>query len=515
MSVTINTTVYHWLRELKLPVSKTFIKQQLLSHPDYPSLLSITDTLHDLGVENTALQIEKEQLPEMPLPFIAHLNGNGGEFVIVKRSNDLEKYFPGFFSRWGGVVIAAEKPEDWNNKQNKEWLKKDNNNSFAVASALSLLALFIVLSAVFSFSWTYTGLLLIAIAGVFVSWMIVSKDLGIENKIADEFCRGNEGCSSVIHSNTVKLPFNLGWSDVAVIYFSFLLFTLLAGSFIGILSAIYALMTMLTFVAMPVSIVSIFYQWRVIKKWCKLCLITSALLWLQFFLLLPVSTGIFENGIDNSMIIVATAAALFLLFIAAGWLWIRSLIGENKEMKAENLAAKRFRRNPDIFKALLEKQKRITVSPDGLGITIGNPAATNIIIKVCNPYCGPCAKAHPIIERLFEQNENLKGQIIFTAEGDEKDLKTKPVRHLMALNEKNNRQLIQEALDDWYMADEKDYDSFANKYILNGELEKQDEKLKAMKKWCDEVKIEFTPTYFVNGYQLPKQYKIEELKYFF
>ena len=52
------------------------------------------------------------------------------------------------------------------------------------------------------------------------------------------------------------------------------------------------------------------------------------------------------------------------------------------------------------------------------------------------------------------------------------------------------------------------------KYILNGEIEKQGKKLKAMKGWCDEVKIDFTPTIFINGYQLPGAYSIEDLQYF-
>ncbi|HEU5164581.1 MAG TPA: thioredoxin domain-containing protein, partial [Chitinophagaceae bacterium] len=139
--------------------------------------------------------------------------------------------------------------------------------------------------------------------------------------------------------------------------------------------------------------------------------------------------------------------------------------------------------------------------------------AENTLIKVCNPYCGPCAKAHPVIDKLLEENDNLKVQILFTATDDEKDSAAKPVKHLMALYEKNGR-VIQEALDDWYLPDRKDYDAFAEKYILNGELEKQEKKLRSMKTWCDEVKIEFTPTFFINGYQLPKQYNIEELKYF-
>ena len=46
------------------------------------------------------------------------------------------------------------------------------------------------------------------------------------------------------------------------------------------------------------------------------------------------------------------------------------------------------------------------------------------------------------------------------------------------------------------------------------QTERQGEKLNARKTWCDETKIEFTPTFFINGYKLPKNYKIDEVKYF-
>ncbi len=173
----------------------------------------------------------------------------------------------------------------------------------------------------------------------------------------------------------------------------------------------------------------------------------------------------------------------------------------------------RLKYNPEIFNALLSKQKTVSASTDGLGITLGNPAAKNTIIKVCNPNCGPCAKAHKIIDEILEDNEDVKVQIIFTATNDEKDSRAEPVKHLMALAEKGDKKFIQASLADWYNAEKRDYQVFAEKYKMNGELEKQGDKLEVMDKWCKEMRIEGTPTFFVNGYQLPAVYKIEDVKY--
>ena len=185
---------------------------------------------------------------------------------------------------------------------------------------------------------------------------------------------------------------------------------------------------------------------------------------------------------------------------------------EAKNTKREYL---RIKFNGEIFDTLLKKQKAITLPSDGLGIDLGNPAATNTIVKVCNPYCGPCSKAHSKIEALLEHNANVKATIIFTTPNDEANIAIKPVRHLLAIAEKNNNEKnIKQSLDDWYLTETKDYELFAAKYPMNGELLKQGDKIEAMDKWCKAMEISATPTIFINGYQLPDAYSIEDLQYF-
>jgi len=104
-------------------------------------------------------------------------------------------------------------------------------------------------------------------------------------------------------------------------------------------------------------------------------------------------------------------------------------------------------------------------------ILIGNPNAKHTTVKVCNPYCGPCAAA--------QKNETLTTK----------------------------------SLDDWYLPKEKNYEIFAAKYPLNGEIEKQGEKISLMKEWCEKTKIQFTPTFFIDEYQMPTEYKLTDLQY--
>jgi hypothetical protein len=69
-------------------------------------------------------------------------------------------------------------------------------------------------------------------------------------------------------------------------------------------------------------------------------------------------------------------------------------------------------------------------------------------------------------------------------------------------------------LDDWYLSEEKDYDVFARKYPINDGLAMQGFKLDAMKRWCRQMKIAATPTFYLNGYQLPDAYGLGDLEYF-
>jgi protein-disulfide isomerase len=174
----------------------------------------------------------------------------------------------------------------------------------------------------------------------------------------------------------------------------------------------------------------------------------------------------------------------------------------------------RIKYNSEIFETLLQKQKQITANSVGLGITLGNPQAKIQIIKVCNPYCGPCAKAHKTIDELLE-NTDVKVQVIFTVTNEEKDYRALPAKHLMAIAARKDDVYTQKALDGWYGAKEKNYDVFAECYpVSQEELAQQVGNIEAMKVWCEDVGIEFTPSIFINGHLLPDAYMIEDLKYF-
>lgn len=244
-----------------------------------------------------------------------------------------------------------------------------------------------------------------------------------------------------------------------------------------------------------------------------MCLSVQVILVLQFI-------TAFFGGFHNFSLLKSLNVSVFseLLFAVIIPLLVTALflptLRKAKESKIYKNDLKRLKHNPQIFDALLAKQPVITESTEGLGITIGNPDAKHHLLKVCSPYCGPCSKAHPLIDELIDNNPDIRLQIIFSSYDNDYDVSTPAAKHMLAVFEKGDEKITRQALDDWYLTEKKDYNHFAEKYPLDAELKLQGSKIKAMRDWCDKMNVAYTPAFFINGYQLSDIYTVADLKYF-
>lgn len=511
------------LNSLQLPFTFGTVKDSLKQHPDYPSIAAVHDTLKEYKVDNLVLQTGPDKLDELPLPFIAHVKGKSAGFITVTgvttneiiflKANSLtaveKKDRHTFLNEWSGISLLAEKTEQSGEKDYKVNRKKERLENLRIP----FLALSVVMMIIFSlftgaaFSFAFLTIILLKLAGVIVTGLLLWYEIDKTNPFLQKVCSGNKAtnCNAILQSKEAKLFGIISWSEIGFFYF--------AGGLLFVIPSLEGsaqLLAWLNLLALPYTLFSVYYQWRIAKQWCPLCLAVQALLVLEAIVFF---TAEYYKPLTSSLPAYYLLLTTFLVPVLF-WYFVKPYLLQSKEAEEYRNRFYRMKRDGRIFEALLAKQKRVTLSTEGLGITLGNSNATNTIVKVCNPYCGPCAKAHPAIHELLEGNDNLKVQILFTATPDEKDTRNKPVKHLLAIAEKKDQQLIEQALDDWYLSDVKDYDAFASKYPMNGQLKKQDGKLEAMNSWCDEVKIEFTPTFFINGYQLPDNYTVNDLKYF-
>jgi hypothetical protein len=75
-----------------LDIDRELLNLQLLSHPEYPSLKSITDTLDYFEIENLAAAVPKDALSQMPKSFLALVSSERGDEVVLveKKSNGIQ-----------------------------------------------------------------------------------------------------------------------------------------------------------------------------------------------------------------------------------------------------------------------------------------------------------------------------------------------------------------------------------------------------------------------------------------
>jgi ABC-type bacteriocin/lantibiotic exporter with double-glycine peptidase domain len=121
------------------------LKKQLLSHPDFPSLAAFSDTLTYLGIENLVCQIRPSDLSLINKPFLAVIQNDGSEQLVLIESqgNEKLKVFDGlgkkdwakedFLKFWQGIILARN--GRYKQKQLQEKCFKEYSHLFITYSS--------------------------------------------------------------------------------------------------------------------------------------------------------------------------------------------------------------------------------------------------------------------------------------------------------------------------------------------------------------------------------------------
>lgn len=523
-------TVNVLMKSLKVKVSVTSIKSKLTEHPDYPSLLSISDSLASWKIPSLSFKPEKETLLDLPTPFIVHMKSGKDTFFSVVTKADSEKLviaddlgiqremdWNSFTTTWTNVVTIVEVTKDSGDEQYEQNSKKERLQRFAFGAGIATLSLVLIcvsLSTIMAngwFAWTGVAMLLCKTFGVYVTALLVWYEFDNTNLALQKICKvGNKrNCNAVLQSPLSKVLAGISWSEIGLIYFiggwTYFVYSSLN------LNAV-AMMGTLSLFTAPYIIFSLIYQWKVIKQWCPLCVTV------QIIFLTEIAIGVLGNLYTVESILsisIYKGLAVILIFTAlmSLWLTIKPVIHSSSENIKNKLALKRLKNNNQIFESQLYRQRAIVNANNRLGFTFGNSGAANKLVKVCNPYCGPCARVHPQIHELLEVLPNLQVQIIFAVTSGENDERAQPIRHFYAIQQEYGDDVLDKALMDWYSAKEKNYEVFALQYPVKQDLTKYNVNIDAMSSWCNLNKITYTPTIFINGFELPELYTVSDLKH--
>ena len=76
-------SVYEFLSIQGVKVNRSFFKNEITSHPDYPALTSVTDFLESVGMSYKSVQTDLSYIGFLNYPILAHIRQTGNEFIYL------------------------------------------------------------------------------------------------------------------------------------------------------------------------------------------------------------------------------------------------------------------------------------------------------------------------------------------------------------------------------------------------------------------------------------------------
>ncbi len=450
------------------------------------------------------------QISQNPFPYFTCLSQVAEDWVeyLDEKGKLIKQHRKDFVALWTGVTLVVEKGEHsgepgYSLRRKEQLIFPSLLFLLGAVSSAWIIGVLIGLDYNSSYSFGVIALLILKIAGLSISTILLWSEVDKKNAAVTQFCGGGDqtDCNSVIDSFSIAGLISLG--NLAFAYFLASTIISLGTSFS---SSALALLGLLSYSSLAIIPFSLYYQGVRLKKWCRLCLWISGILVVEVavsqFLLPDLGWPSFRELGLFSFVFLASVIA---------WITLKPYLMAQKEQHVIKSKLLKVLSNKELFDYFLNKSRQITSNPEGLGILLNGPNPKYHVLKVCNPYCGPCARTHPLLEQLYEAGK-IDLQIVFVPGGGDA-VRLKTIRHLLGIASKGNLEQTRLALDEWYGQEKKDYEAFAAKYPLNGELAKQESNIKAMLDWADKEQIDHTPTIFINGYELPSTYAVEDLKY--
>jgi uncharacterized membrane protein len=414
---------------------------------------------------------------------------------------------------WSGIALYGVKGATWHNEENEAAEKAaQKNKCIAAAFVIAGLALFI--GSIFIYTNAVINIFgLFSLAGLAISIAALGTELGYQSKLVKQVCGtvGNGGCEKVLGSKFAKGFAGITPADASVLYFAAQFILYLVGCFYNpILSGI----IIIAFAGIAVAAWSIYTQAVKLKEWCALCLCIVAVLVGQIIIATYFQ---FNNGlssiIPNSQLLIPFIAfAITILILTIIYLPIKQLIKTNSKNKQELASFKKWKTDASFFMAQWEKEPACDNTIWENDLLIGNADSPTRITVACNPYCGPCAKAHKELDELVEKYPNkISVQIRLLCNPiNADDKRTIAVKAILqqAVVLKNNNEL-QAMLTEWF--EWMDYEKWSEKWKANNNIDVTNTLVKH-EVWNDETGVTHTPTLFVNGKKLPSRYNIIDIE---
>lgn len=510
-----NTILTFFLNELHIKHTASFADKLYWEHPYRHTLFGLYDMLKVYNIESIGVNITDKCLDEVEAPFIVH---TGKEFAVVRKlvSNEVLYWENGknintsldsFRKIWTGFALLAEKNENTKEPDFKKHLIAYWGIRFTNFLPLLLLALIVVIKYILNFHLVTTAghaWLILNMLGIIIGILLLNKQVHGLGKYADKVCSLFKygDCNSVLDSPAAKLWGIFSWSEIGISYFISNLFLLV---FFPYWENSLALLNLLT---LPYTIWSVWYQYRVVKQWCPLCLSVVILLWFMFVVNVVLGNlTIHTLSIDKFFF---TGVIYLLMFSSLHW--ITTKVIRLQQLEYDSYELNRFKKMENVFLSQLQQSSFYKSDKNSSNILFGNPEAKLCVTFLTNPYCGPCAQMHKRIDNLLKKaGENICIRYIFSSFSKELEI---GARLLIAVYMEKTKEEAMDIYNEWFAGKKYLGKEYLETLKINIDSEKVFQELEFHNAWRYNNGLTITPTIIVNNYLLPESYKIEDLEYF-
>lgn len=512
--------------QMHVGVSELTVLKYLYAHPDYPCLLSVSETLNKLGINTYAYKIKDiKELSTYESSFLIQIEEEGETFFsLVYNMNEKEIvwYNPtkhkkekipldSFMGLFTGYILLYEVSEKYEEAEYHIQRKYEKRQHFifgvlfaSVISYCLICSFAFILNSSSDYVLYNTFIALLLCCGSTIALLTTFFEMDNSNQVITQLCKktNKTNCSKVLSSKGSKI-YGVPWSVIGASYFIGIYINLSQNNFDHKTLQSIAIIHLFT---LPYVIYSISYQKMVVKQWCKLCLyvqlviIFLACLFWKLQLYTSFSIVLFNHIISVLMTVLLTFYTLY---------FFTNYIIESKLRHISNHIVMNMKYDYNIFKGLTLKQTKINTLNDNYGIILGNHNGSIHITFVCSPYCSYCAEAFPQLLTTLK-NTKIKLHIVFTTNPLSTEYAEGPINMFLSLY-KNGKDM-QSILTDWYGRYKMKMSTFIKQYnTVDSSNDQNLENATEMYKFCQRVKIKGTPTIYINGYILPKLYNANNL----
>lgn len=508
-------SIFIFLKKFSIFVDEAEFKYQMRSHPDYPSMLSVSDTLTFFNINNGLLYVDSSQIIELPDNFGAFLKNDDADssFHFIEREGDLflykeeakfrKKSLEEIIKIWDGIVLLLD-------QEAKDKRARDNRKTISLLPYILLSAIGIISVGIANTNIFLKGFLLFPVIGTVLSISALKDLFGIESKLISNFCNisSSTSCATIVDSKKWKIFSFISFSDLSVMFFVSQVLSLVISIYAGTSIAFLENQKTLLLSVAPIILASLYFQKFIEKKWCPICLFIIATLVMEFLYLQFVTRLPFVFEFNSSLVFLVVGTTV--VFI---WFPLKRHLQSDKSVREELLVANRFVRKYSTFKTLLKESPRFSIPRKGF--LLGNTNSQCVLTIVTNPFCGHCKAAHEVIEDIYKKfGDKLCVQILIRAkiQGDNSKDDLLYYNFYDQYFSKGTT-AFNISLKDWF--DNTDLNKWLMKFqTSNIDHEAAQTFYKRSLQICSDMGVFYTPAIFINGYTFPSEYDRKLLPFF-